>query len=90
VHVFGDFLVTAVEESNVGYGGVDDFTIQFQDQAQHAVSGWMGWAHVQHHSLTDKIVSLRVVVIRSARSACDVVWGVEFFGCGTHAVLPKK
>ena len=46
VHVFRDLLVAAVEETDVGIGGVNDFAVQFEDEAQHAVSRRVGRAHV--------------------------------------------
>lgn len=61
VHVFGDLFVAPVEEADIGICGVDDLSIQLKDEAQHAVSGWVGRPHVQHHSLADKIIRFLLI-----------------------------
>ena len=90
MHVFRDLLVTAVEETDVRIGGVDDFAIEFENQAQHAVSRRMGWAHVQNHALADEIVGLCMVVVRGACGAGDGVRCLEFLGGGTHAGFAEE
>ena len=86
VHVFGDFLIAAMQEADVRIGLGDDFAIEFEHQTQHAVGGRMGWAHVEDHALADEIVGLGVVALRSPGGAGDGVWGLDFSGGIAHAV----
>ncbi len=65
VHVFGDLLIAPMQETDVGLSTDDGFTIQLQDQTQHAVRGRVRWSHVQSHALAVKIIGFGVVVIAS-------------------------
>ena len=85
MHVFRDLFVAAVEETDVGIGGVDDFAVEFENQAQHAVGGRVGRAHVQHHPLADEVIRFRMIVVRSAGGAGDGVGGLDFLGSVAHA-----
>jgi hypothetical protein len=72
-HVLGDFFVAAMQITHVRIGLGDDFAIQLQHDAQHAVRGRMRRAHVQHHLLALNI--LRLFNRRSARG------GIAEFQC---------
>jgi hypothetical protein len=85
VHVFRDLLVAAVEESDVWICGINDFAVQLENEAQHAVSRRMGRAHVQHHPLADEIIRFRMIVVRSTGGSGDGVGGLDFLGSVAHA-----
>jgi hypothetical protein len=86
MHVFRDFLVAAVEESDIGVGLGDDFAIEFEDQAQHAVGRRVGGSHVEDHPVTDEVVDFGVITFGGLRRTADGVRSLDFGGGFTHAV----
>ena len=65
LHVLGDFLVAAMQKTNVRSSLGNDLAIELEHQPQHAVRGRMRWPHVEHHLLAD----VGVAGSRSAASA---------------------
>ena len=64
-HVLGDFFVAAMQITHVRVGLGDDFAVQLQHDAQHAVRGRMRRPHVQDHLLALHVLKL----FRRLRSA---------------------
>ena len=85
VHVFGDLLVAAVQEADIGLGLVDHLAVEFQHQAQHAVGRRVGGPHVENHAIADQVVGFRVVAVRGCGGSRDGVRGLDFFGGIAHA-----
>ena len=48
-HVLGDLFVAAMQITDVRHRFGDDFAVEFQDNAEHAVRGGVRRPHVQHH-----------------------------------------
>ncbi len=40
-----------VQIANLGIEADNDFAVDLEDEAQHAMRGWMLWSHVQDHVL---------------------------------------
>jgi len=54
-HVLGDFFIAAMQIADIGNGLGDDLAIEFEDDAKNAVSGGMGWPHVEDHFFAMKV-----------------------------------
>jgi len=57
-HVLGDFFVAAMEIAHVRHGLGDDFAVEFEDDAQHAVRGRVRRPHVQDHLFALHVLKL--------------------------------
>jgi len=55
MHVLGDLFIAAMQVAHHRISLGDDLTVQLQHQAQHAVRGGMGRAHVQRQPFTDQV-----------------------------------
>ena len=53
LHVLGDFLIAPVQVADVRSCLGDCLAIEFENEAQDAVSGRMRWSHVEDHFLAD-------------------------------------
>lgn len=80
VHVFGDFLVAAVKEAHVGDGGADDLAVEFQEEAEYAVSRWVGWAHVERHFFAHHVIGFSMIGFCRLGCAGEGIGGFKF-GC---------
>ena len=57
-HALGDLLIASMQITHVRLGTGDDLAVQLNLEAQHAVRGRMGGAHVEHHFLAAHIGQL--------------------------------
>jgi len=48
------FLNAGVQKANIGDAGDDDFAIQFEQQAQHAMCGGVLGAHIEQHGFASE------------------------------------
>ena len=49
LHVLGDFLIAAVEKTDVRHRLDDDFAVELKHEPQHAMGRRVRRAHVEHH-----------------------------------------
>src|SRR5213075_104906 len=58
-HVLGNLFVAAMQITYIECGPVNDLAIQLQNNAEHAMSCWMGRPHVEHHLIAVQFLALR-------------------------------
>ena len=78
MHVLRDFFVAAVEESDIRFRLGDDFAVELDDESQHAMSGRMRRADVQHHLLANHILRAGLIRLACRRSTRRHVRSLEF------------
>ena len=80
-HVLGDFFVAAMEIAHVRHGLGDDFTVEFEDDSQHAVRGRVRRPHVQDHLFALNVLELCLLACDSVCHASSRLFDLNFFDC---------
>ena len=64
LHVLCDLLVATMQVADIGVRLGDDLTVEFEHDAQHAVSRRVGWTHVDGQGLPEQFAVAACFVLR--------------------------
>ena len=73
-----------MQETDVRIGLGDDFAVQFEDQAQHAMRRRMARPHVQHQLFPDDVFGHLFHRFEVSSRAGGDIWGLDFTGDSRH------
>src|SRR3984893_15039565 len=85
LHVFGDFFVAAMQETNIGCGFGYDLAIELEHQPQDSMGRGMRWPHVEHHFLTNVPIGLTQLRLCGYHASYRV-WGLHLAGRKSHKI----
>ena len=73
LHVLGDLLVTAVQETDVGISLGDDFAVEFENETKHPVRRRVRGPHVENELFPDQILGRRLIALEGLGAGARVL-----------------